>query len=268
MSNVRLLIAGCAGRMGRALLKEALANPRTDLAGGLEQKGAAALGADLGLLAGLAPVGLLAGDRLEPALAHADVLIDFSAAAAAATHARAAAAHGRPVVLGVTGLTPEDEAEVAVAAKSVPVVRASNFSLGVALVAALVEEAARRLHDDFDIEIVETHHRDKVDAPSGTALALGEAAARGRGIALSHRAVRTRDGQTGPRHAGDIGFAVRRGGGVIGDHEVSFMSGEEIVTLSHRALDRSLFARGAVAAAIWAHGKKPGLYDMRDVLGL
>ncbi|MBY0420972.1 MAG: 4-hydroxy-tetrahydrodipicolinate reductase, partial [Parvularculaceae bacterium] len=201
-------------------------------------------------------------------LARGDVLIDFTTPAATLEHLRAAAERGIAAIVGTTGFSEADEAAIAAHATAIPIVKASNFSLGVALVAALVEEAARRLGDDFDIEIAEIHHRHKVDAPSGTALMLGAAAARGRGVPLRDRSVRVRDGITGPRRAGDIGFSVRRGGGVIGDHEVSFVSSEEMITLSHRALDRGLFAKGAVAAALWAHGRKPGLYSVRDVLGL
>lgn len=268
MPNTRLAISGCAGRMGRALLREAVKNPRTDIAGGVERADDASLGADLGVLAGVAPVGLVVEADPSAALARADVLIAFSTPAASLAHARLAADRGLAIVLGTTGFSPAEDGAIESLARTAPVVRASNFSLGVTLLSALVEETARRLSDDFDIEIFEAHHRDKVDAPSGTALALGEAAARGRDVPLKDRAVRIRDGMTGPRRAGDIGFSVRRGGGMIGDHEVAFISGEEMISLSHRALDRGLFAKGAIAAAIWAKGRRPGLYGMRDVLGL
>lgn len=268
MPNVRILIAGCAGKMGRALIRETIKNPRTDLAGGVERAGDASVGADLGLLAGSPSTGLVVETDIAVALARADVLVAFSTPAASLAHARLAAERALPVVIGTTGFSAAEEAEIAAAAKAAAIVKASNFSLGVTLLASLVEEAASRLSDDFDVEIFEAHHRDKVDAPSGTAITLAEAAARGRDVPLRDRAVRTRDGVTGPRRAGDIGFSVRRGGGLIGDHEVAFVSGEEMITLSHRALDRGLFAKGAIAAALWAHGRRPGLYGMRDVLGL
>ena len=268
MPNVRIAVSGAAGRMGRALLREIARNPRTDLAGGVERADDASVGADLGLLAGLAPAGLVVETDPAGPLSRADALVVFSTPAATLVHAKLAAERGLAVVVGTTGLSPADEAGIAALARTAPIVKSSNFSLGVALLAALVEETARRLSDDFDIEIFEAHHRDKVDAPSGTALTLGEAAARGRDAPLKDRCVRQRDGVTGPRRAGDIGFAVRRGGGLIGDHEVAFISGEEMLTLSHRALDRGLFARGAVAAALFAHGRRHGLYGMRDVLGL
>lgn len=268
MAHARLVIAGCGGRMGRALIQAAVESPRSELVAGFERPGAASVGADLGLLAAGDPVGVSATDDAAAAIAKADVLIDFSTAAAALEHMRLVAEKGRAAVIGATGFSAEAEAEIERLSRTTPIVKASNFSLGVALLAAYVEDAARRLSDEFDIEIFEAHHRAKVDAPSGTALTLGVAAAKGRDVPLNDRAVRVRDGLTGPRRAGDIGFAVSRGGGIIGDHDVSFISGAEVLTLSHRALDRSLFAKGALAAALWVHGKPAGLYGMREVLGL
>jgi 4-hydroxy-tetrahydrodipicolinate reductase len=205
----------------------------------------------------------------EEALGLADVVIDFTVPAATAELAAAAAARGGPaLVLGCTGYDAAQLAAIAEAARKVPIVRAGNFSLGVNMLMGLVEQAARTLGPDtYDAEVFEAHHRRKVDAPSGTALMLAEAAARGRGVELSKVARHTRDGITGERPVGEIGFSVLRGGGIVGEHSVVFAAEDEILTLSHSARDRSLFARGAVAAARWVTGKPPGEYDMQDVLG-
>jgi 4-hydroxy-tetrahydrodipicolinate reductase len=203
------------------------------------------------------------------ALAAADVVIDFSTPGASVALAQAAAAAGRPaLVIGSTGLDAAQAAAIDAAAGQVAIVRAGNFSLGVNMLIGLVEQAARALPAQaYDIEVLEAHHGRKVDAPSGTALMLGEAAARGRGVELAKVAKRGRDGVTGPRPVGEIGFSVIRAGGIVGEHSVIFASDEEILTLSHSARDRGLFARGAIAAARWASGKPPGAYDMGDVLG-
>jgi 4-hydroxy-tetrahydrodipicolinate reductase len=262
-------IIGCAGRMGRANLREVLTTEGVALAGGVEHPGHPALGQDLGLLAGLGPRGLVATADVEALLAAADVAIEFSTPAASLAHARRAAASGRPLVSGTTGLSAGEEAEIGALATRVPIVRAANMSLGVNLLLALVEQAARALDAGFDIEIVEMHHRQKVDAPSGTALALGRAAARGRGIEPDGRSfVRARDGITGPRASGAIGFAALRGGDVVGDHMVILAGDGERLELGHRATDRRIYARGAVRAARWVTGRPPGLYGMADVLGL
>jgi 4-hydroxy-tetrahydrodipicolinate reductase len=202
------------------------------------------------------------------ALAASDVVIDFTLPAGSVALAHAAAARGGPaLVIGPTGFEDAQLDEIAKAAGTVPIVRAGNFSLGLNMLLGLVEQTARALGPDYDIEVFEAHHRRKIDAPSGAALMLGEAAARGRGVSLSNTARRTRDGITGARPEGEIGFSVMRGGGIVGEHSVSFVAEDEILTLSHSARDRSLFARGAVAAARWVAGKPAGLYDMRDVLG-
>ncbi|WP_298745403.1 4-hydroxy-tetrahydrodipicolinate reductase [uncultured Brevundimonas sp.] len=209
-------------------------------------------------------------DRGEtPDLSLCDVVIDFSTPEASVELARTCAARGGPaLVIGSTGLTPEQDAEILRAAKTVAIVRSGNFSLGVNILIGLVEHAAQRLDArDWDIEVLETHHRRKADAPSGTALMLGEAAAGGRGAALADLRSPPYDGLAGPRQSGRIGFASLRAGGVIGEHTVLFASEDETLTLSHSAIDRALFARGAVAAAAWVRGRKPGLYDMQDVLG-
>ena len=267
MKPVRIIVAGAGGRMGRAVIAEVLKTPGVTLAGGLERDDSEALGADLGTLAGMDGLGLKVGPA-GGVLPRADALIDFTAPGASIALAAKAAAAGVAHVIGTTGFGEDDAAVVEEAAKKIPVVKSANMSLGVNLLAALVEQAAARLSDDYDIEIVEAHHRLKVDAPSGTALLLGEAAAKGRGVPLDERSVRIRDGHTGVRRAGDIGFAVIRGGGIVGDHEVMFAGLGEVLTLSHKAIDRGLFASGAVAAALWAAGGEPGLYSMRDVFGL
>ena len=203
------------------------------------------------------------------ALDVADVVVDFSTPAASIALALACAARGGPaLVIGSTGLSEGQEAAIAAQAEKVAIVRSGNFSLGVNLLLGLVEQAARALEAaDWDIEVFEAHHRRKVDAPSGTALMLGEAAALGRGVVLAQSSERARDGVTGPRAPGAIGFSVMRGGGIVGEHSVVLAAEDEIITLSHSARNRSLFARGALAAAIWVAGRPPGLYDMKDVLG-
>ena len=209
-------------------------------------------------------------DRGEtPDLSLCDVVIDFSTADASVSLARLAAERGGPaLVIGSTGLTPEQDAEIAKASERVAIVRSGNFSLGVNILIGLVEHAAQRLDArDWDIEVLEAHHRSKVDAPSGTALMLGEAAAHGRGQDLADVRAAPRDGLTGPRPTGSIGFSAVRAGGIVGEHTVLFASEDEVVSLSHSAIDRSLFAKGAVVAAAWARNRPPGLYDMQDVLG-
>ena len=203
------------------------------------------------------------------ALGLSDVIVDFTLPAASVEHAKAAAARGGPaLVIGPTGFDESQIAAVAAAAAKVAIVRAGNFSLGLNMLLGFVEQAARALGPQaYDIEVFEAHHRRKVDAPSGAALMLGEAAARGRGVSLSNAARRTRDGITGERPEGEIGFSVMRGGGIVGEHSVTFAAEDEILTLSHSARDRGLFARGAIAAALWVAGKPAGLYDMQDVLG-
>lgn len=265
---MRIGIVGCAGRMGRANLREVLGTPGVELAGGVLRPGHRLLGQDLGVLAGLEPAGLVARDDLAALLAVSDAVIEFSTPAASLAHAAQAAAAGCAHVIGTTGLSAAEEAGLASPAARIPIVWAANMSLGVTLLQGLVEQAARALDPAFDIEIVEMHHRHKVDAPSGTALALGQAAARGRGVALETVAVRSRDGITGARREGDIGFATLRGGDVVGEHRVVLAGLGERIELAHIATDRRIFARGAVRAAQWVRGRPPGLYGMADVLGI
>lgn len=268
MSGVRVLVSGCAGRMGRAVITELQHKDGVSLAGGMDRGDCPERGRDLGALIGADDFGLSVLADLAADLDDADVVIDFTAPEASVSLAQKCAEAGVALVIGTTGFTHEQDAAIARAAERIAIVKSGNMSLGVNLLSALVEQAAAVLGPDYDIEILEAHHRRKVDAPSGTALLLGEAAAKGRGADLSKAAVRVRDGQTGPRNSGDIGFAVLRAGGIVGEHSVLFGGEQEVITLSHQALDRALFARGAVAAAKWAAGRKPGLYAMRDVLGV
>jgi 4-hydroxy-tetrahydrodipicolinate reductase len=267
MDEMRLVVVGAAGRMGQMLVKAIAATDGVVLAAALERPGSPALGKDAGVVAGLGPLDIAIGDDPLGALLKADGVIDFTAPAATVEMA-ALAAQARIVhVIGTTGMTPADLTKLEAAARHAVIVRSGNMSLGVNLLAAMVEKVAKTLGADWDIEILEMHHRMKVDAPSGTALLLGEAAAKGRAIALAEHSVRVRDGHTGPRKAGDIGFAALRGGTVVGDHSVIFAGPGERIELTHKAEDRGIFARGAVQAALWGRGRKPGLYSMADVLG-
>jgi 4-hydroxy-tetrahydrodipicolinate reductase len=268
MADMRLVVAGAAGRMGRMLIKTIAETAGVTLAAALERPGAAALGEDAGALAGVGAIGVVVVDDPVAAMADADGVVDFTAPAASVETAALAAQARIAHVIGTTGLSEADLASIAAAARHAPIVRSGNMSLGVNLLAKLVRDAARALGQEYDVEIVEMHHRMKVDAPSGTALMLGEAAAAGRGIALAGHSERGRDGMTGPRKPGAIGFASLRGGAVIGDHCVIFAGEGERIELTHRAENRVLFARGALKAALWAHDRKPGLYSMADVLGL
>ena len=266
---MRIGVLGCAGRMGRAVMAELLASPGVDLAGGVELPGHLALGQDLGVLAGSEAIGQTASDDADALLAAADVVIEFSTPAATVAHAELAAANGTGHVIGTTGLGPDQAARITEAAARTPILWAANMSLGINLLLGLAEQVARALGPDaFDVEILELHHKHKVDAPSGTALALGAAVARGRGVTLAEVADRGRDGLTGARKAGAIGFAALRGGDAVGDHSVIFAGAGERLELTHRASDRGIYARGAVRAAQWLHGRPPGLYGMAEVLGL
>jgi 4-hydroxy-tetrahydrodipicolinate reductase len=264
---LRIGVLGCAGRMGQTLMRLVADTPGSVLAGGLEQPGHAAVGTDLGVLIGREPRGLAVSDDIESLFDAADAVLDFTAPAASVAYARQAARAGVAHVIGTTGFSPEQDAAIAEAAGRVPIVKSGNMSLGVTLLAELTRRVAAALDDDYDIEIAEMHHRHKVDAPSGTALLLGRAAAAGRGVAFDAMADRGRDGHTGPRERGHLGIAVLRGGDVVGDHSVLFAADGETVELRHRATDRGIFARGAVKAALWTRGRPPGLYGMTDVLG-
>lgn len=268
MSKMRLIVAGAGGRMGRALVRAIAETDGAVLTGALEAPGSELIGKDAGMLAGLPANGIKLSADLWALSGEADGILDFTVPAATIANVAIAAERGIVHVIGTTGLSASDDAVIKSVTKRAVVVQSGNMSLGVNLLAALVRRVARALDDDFDIEIVEMHHRAKVDAPSGTAYMLGRAAAEGRGIDLEQRSVRSRDGHTGPRQTGDIGFATLRGGTVTGDHSVVFAGPYERVELTHRAEDRMIFARGALKAALWAKDKPPGFYSMADVLGL
>ncbi|HEY4344060.1 MAG TPA: 4-hydroxy-tetrahydrodipicolinate reductase [Parvibaculum sp.] len=267
--DVKIAVTGAGGRMGRTLIRLIHETPGAAVAGGIEAKGSPHVGADLGVLAGLAqPLGIFASDDPLAVIKDVDALIDFSVPAASVEFAGLAAQARIVHVIGTTGIDGTQQARIAAAARHATIIQAGNMSLGVNLLAALVRQAAKALDPSWDIEIVEMHHRHKVDAPSGTALLLGEAAAEGRGISLKDHSERGRDGETGARADGAIGFASLRGGSVIGDHEVIFAGPTERITLGHIAEDRAIFARGAIRASLWGQGKGPGLFNMADVLGI
>jgi 4-hydroxy-tetrahydrodipicolinate reductase len=263
----RIAILGAAGKMGRALLRAVADESNAQLAAAVERPGSPDLGQDAGALAGIATTGVVTRADL-PAAGDADVWIDFSAPAASVANAARAAEAGAALVLGTTGLSPEDKAQVAAAARKVPVVFAPNMSVGVNVLLKLVADAARTLGPAYDIEIVEAHHRMKRDSPSGTALRLGEAVAEATGRDLAKTARYERHGDVGPRTAQEIGMQTIRGGDVVGDHTVFFLGQGDRIEITHRASSRETFARGAVRAALWLKGRPAGLYDMRDVLGL
>ncbi|MBP1851707.1 4-hydroxy-tetrahydrodipicolinate reductase [Rhizobium halophytocola] len=266
---MKLVVVGASGRMGQALIRIIHEAEGTVLHAAVERPGAAAIGRDAGEIAGLGPIGITVTDDPLAAFLAADGVIDFTAPAASVEFA-ALAAQARIVhVIGTTGCSPDDEAKFEAAGRHARVVKSGNMSLGVNLLSVLVKQAAKALDAaGWDIEVLEMHHKHKVDAPSGTALLLGDAAAAGRGIDLADHSVRVRDGHTGPREQGSIGFATLRGGSVVGDHSVVLAGEGELITLSHNALDRTIFARGALKAALWARDRKPGYYSMLDVLGL
>lgn len=265
--TVAIGIVGCAGRMGRMVIQEVLATEGCAIAGGTEMPGGH-IGSDLGSLVGIDPIGISVGDDPHTLFSSADAVIDFTVPVATRRHAEAAAETGTAYVVGTTGLSPEDQVVVDSAAQKAPIVQAPNFSVGVNLLFALTKQMAAKLGPDYDIEVLEMHHRHKVDAPSGTALGIGQAAAAGRAVPLDDVARYAREGQTGPRATGEIGFATLRGGGVIGDHTVMFANEAERLELTHKASSRDIFAGGAVRAALWLQGKESGLYGMADVLGL
>ena len=261
-------IIGCAGRMGQMLVRTVAANDRCLVVGGNEQPRSAAVGRDLGLVAGIDALGVSVTDDPADLFTQADAVLEFTSAAATVQHVELAAKKKKIHVIGTTGFEPPQLAALHRAAKQTAVVMAPNMSVGLNLLLRMIEQMAHALDVDWDIEILEMHHRHKVDAPSGTALALGRAAAAGRGAPLDHLAKRARDGITGARRRGDIGFAVLRGGAVVSDHRVIFATEGERVELTHIATSREIYARGALRAALWAQGKPPGLYSMTDVLGL
>ncbi|MQB11066.1 4-hydroxy-tetrahydrodipicolinate reductase [Agrobacterium sp. ICMP 6402] len=268
-SGMKLVVVGAAGRMGQALIRLIHQTPGVMLHAAVAREGSAFVGRDAGEIAGLGPIGIeITSDPLQ-AFLHAEGVIDFTSPATSVTFAGLAAQARIVHVIGTTGCSPEDEDKFKAAARHARIVKSGNMSLGVNLLSVLTQQAAQALDaQNWDIEILEMHHKHKVDAPSGTALLLGEAAAAGRKVDLTTSSVRVRDGHTGARETGTIGFATLRGGSVIGEHSVIFAGEGERVELSHYAGDRSIFARGAITAAVWALDKKPGFYSMLDVLGL
>jgi 4-hydroxy-tetrahydrodipicolinate reductase len=268
MADMRLIVAGAGGRMGRTLVKAIADSKGVALAGALEDARAPLIGQDAGALAGLGDNDVKLTADASALLDKADAIVDFTVPAATVAFAELVAKAGKVHIIGTTGLSAADEAKIKDAAKTAVIVKSGNMSLGVNLLAALTKRVAKTLDDAFDVEILEMHHNQKVDAPSGTALLLGRAAAEGRGIDLDSHAVKARVGHTGARKAGDIGFATLRGGSVVGEHSVIFAGPAERLELVHKAEDRMIFARGALHAAQWARGQKPGLYSMMDVLGL
>lgn len=266
--TIRLAIAGAGGRMGRELARIVHATDGCQLAAGLEAPGSPLVGQDNGELIGVGKLGLAISDKPDEVIANCDAIIDFTIPKATLALVERTSKAGRAHIIGTTGIDPAGDDAIHEAGKRSVIVKTGNFSLGVNLLAALVKRAAKALGEDFDIEVLEMHHRAKIDAPSGTALMLGRSAAEGRDISLKDKSVRSRDGHTGPRNAGDIGFATLRGGTVVGDHTVILAGNGERLELRHVAESRELFARGAVRAAIWAVRQKPGLYSMTDVLEL
>lgn len=265
--SVRVIVSGASGRMGRMLVRAVTEARGMELAGATEHPGSESLGRDAGELAGIETLAVLLTDNIENC-ADADVVIDFTTPKATLAHARFAAEHGMRMVIGTTGFSAEQLDELKQVLADSSVVMAANYSVGVTLALNLIRQAAEVLGPDYDAEIFEAHHKHKVDAPSGTALAMGRALAEGRGVSLDAAAVYVREGMTGARKPGTIGFSVVRAGNIAGEHKAMFISEEERIEIGHVAADRMVFARGAARAAGWLNGRKPGWYDMRDVLGL
>ena len=267
--TTKIAIAGVAGRMGQALVRAAGGRKDVRIIGAAGRDGADTNGKDIGVLAGLEPTGVLVVADVADAARKADVWIDFSTPDATRAAVQTLPATGvRAAIIGITGIDAAGETAIRAAAKKIAIVQSGNFSLGVNVLAGLLRQATARLGPEWDIEIVESHHRRKVDAPSGTALMLGEAAAAGRGRTLRDLRLEPRDGITGSRPEGGIGFASVRGGGIVGEHEVILAAETETLRFTHQAGDRAIFAQGALAAALWAAQQPPGLYSMQDVLGL
>jgi len=266
--TIKIAVTGVSGRMGQMLVNTIADTPGVELAGGIERTGHDWIGADLGAVMGGADTGITVTDDPLEVFAKAQAVIDFTAPAATLEFA-ALAAQARAVhVIGTTGMTAEEIAALEPASRHCAQVRAGNMSLGVNLLVQLTRQVAAALDEDFDIEVIEAHHHHKVDAPSGTALMLGDAAAEGRGVLLDEVRDSGRDGITGARRRGDIGFTAIRGGDIVGEHDVLFAAPGERIVLRHMATDRGIFARGALKAAIWGQSRGPGQYDMLDVLGL
>ncbi len=260
-------IVGCAGRMGRMLMQTVLSTDGLTLAGGSEHAGNETVGQDLGQLIGAADIGVSVTEDAPRLFEACDVVIDFTVPMATVMHGHLAADTGTALIVGTTGMDDDQLAQLASASDKTIIVQAGNMSLGVNMLLGLVKKVSSVLGEGFDIEVLEMHHRHKVDAPSGTALMLAAAAAEGRGVDVKSVSQRVRDGQTGPRRSGDIGFATLRGGDVVGEHTVMFAGERERIEITHKANSRAIFANGAIHAALWTRGREPGLYSMQDVLG-
>lgn len=267
-SKIKIGITGAAGRMGSIIIREVCETPLCCLAAATEIIGHQAIGSDAGELAGMGLLSVKVTSDLDELFTKCDAVIDFSLPDAVSNHAAKAAVYGKALIIGTTGISSEQQESVNTASKNSVVIQAPNMSLSVNLLFKLAEQAASILDQEYDVEIIEMHHRKKIDSPSGTALGLGKAVARGRDIRLEDFAERGRDGITGERKTGSIGFASLRGGDVVGDHTVIFAANGERLELTHKAASRNTYARGAVRAALWAQDKDPGLYNMRDVLSL
>lgn len=268
MAELKIGVVGAGGRMGQMLVRNVTESEGTRLVAAIERPGSPVLGRDAGEVAGVGHLGVSIGDDAAAMFHEADAVLEFSAPDATVEHAALAAQNRKIHVIGTTGLSPAQEKALGEAAKSTQIVYAPNMSVVVTVFMSVVEKVASLLGPDYDIEVVEMHHKHKVDAPSGTAIGLGKAAARGRGVALDDVAQWSREGHTGAREQGRIGFAALRGGDVVGDHTVMFAGESERLELTHRCTGRQIYARGAVRSALWAREKGPGLYGMRDVLGL
>ncbi|WP_323797907.1 4-hydroxy-tetrahydrodipicolinate reductase [Nisaea sp.] len=268
MGTTKIGIMGVAGFMGRMIAKQVHEHPKAVISGGTVLQGSAEEGVEIATLCQLHGEMVKTVSDPRSVISASDVVIDFTLPEVTVAHARIAAECGTAFVAGTTGLTPEQEADLAEVAKTIPLVYAPNMSLGVNLLFDLVKKVAAALDDSYDIEIVEMHHKRKIDAPSGTALGLGKAAAAGRGVSLAEKGVLSREGITGAREEGQIGFATLRGGDVVGEHTVIFAGPNERIELTHKAASRDIFAAGAVRAGIWAARRKPGFYSMTDVLGI
>jgi 4-hydroxy-tetrahydrodipicolinate reductase len=263
---MKIGIIGCTGRMGKAIAEEIMLNSNCEISGGAVRSGSEFVGMDVGVLAGVDPIGINATGSMEALFDSSDAVIDFSNPIASMEAARIASKKNKIHIIGTTGFSPEEMDKLKEFAKSTVIVWSANMSVGVNILLALTEQVASILDDSYDIEIVEMHHCRKVDAPSGTALALGNSAANGRKVTLESVATRSRDGIIGARPRGEIGFSTLRGGDVVGEHTVMFAGDGERVELTHKASSRKVFSRGAVKAALWGSEKKPGLYSMKDVL--
>lgn len=268
MADIKIAIMGAGGRMGQALTRIVHETDGLAIAGGIEPEGSPFIGKDMGEISGLGSLGLSVTSDPIALFTQIDGIIDFTTPEATIAFAELTAQARIIHIIGTTGLNDTQEDKIKAASRHARIVKSGNMSLGVNLLAALARQVAAKLDENFDIEVLEMHHKHKVDAPSGTALLLGGAAAEGRDVPLEERAVRTRDGHTGERVSGDIGFATLRGGSVVGDHSVIFAGPSERITLSHHAESRDIFARGAAKAALWAKDKEPGLYSMFDVLDI